>query len=66
MGKVDDGSAPTDYDEEEIARKISLQNGLGHVEHRGHKVNIIDCPGYGAFPAHGKVAMRAASVYAAA
>ena len=59
MGRVDDGSAPTDYDDEEIARKISLQTALGHVEHRGCKINIVDCPGYGAFLADGKVAMRA-------
>jgi translation elongation factor EF-G len=24
LGRVDDGSAPTDYDEEEIARKMSI------------------------------------------
>ena len=32
LGRVDDGSAPTDYDEEEIARKMSIATGLAFVE----------------------------------
>jgi len=60
MGRVDDGSATTDYDEEEIARKISLQTGVAYVEYKNRKVNLIDGPGYAAFLADTKVAMRAA------
>ena len=32
MGKIEDGTATTDFDEEEIARKISLQCALAHLE----------------------------------
>ncbi len=32
LGKVSDGSAITDWDEEEIARKISINTGLAYAE----------------------------------
>ena len=32
QGRVDDGTSTTDYDEEEIARKMSISAGLAHVE----------------------------------
>ncbi|HXV75764.1 MAG TPA: elongation factor G, partial [Candidatus Polarisedimenticolaceae bacterium] len=60
LGKVDDGTAVTDFDDEEINRKISLQTGVAHVEWKGKKVNIIDTPGYAAFLADTKVAMTVA------
>ncbi|MGE0129880.1 MAG: elongation factor G [Blastocatellales bacterium] len=58
LGRVDEGTAPTDYDEEEIARKISLNITPAYVEHKGSKVNLIDTPGYAAFIAHAKMALR--------
>jgi elongation factor G len=58
LGRVDDGTAPTDYDEEEIARKISLNLAPAYVEHKGAKVNLIDTPGYAAFIAHARPALR--------
>jgi elongation factor G len=58
LGRVDDGTAPTDYDEEEIARKISLNITPAYVEHRGSKVNLVDTPGYAAFIAHARPALR--------
>lgn len=58
LGKVDDGTAPTDYDEEEIARKISLNLTPAYVEHKGHKINLIDTPGYAAFIGNAKPALR--------
>ncbi len=60
MGKVDDGSAVTDFDDEEIERKISLQAALAHAEWKGKKINVIDAPGYAAFLADTKVAMAVA------
>lgn len=62
LGKVDDGTAPTDYDEEEVERKISLQTALAHVEHDGKKINLIDCPGFAAFIADCKVAATVADL----
>src|SRR5215813_5505439 len=58
LGRVDDGTAPTDCDEEEIARKISLNVTPAYAEHRGHKINLLDSPGYAAFIAHAKPALR--------
>jgi elongation factor G len=59
LGKVEDGTAPTDFDEEEIERGISLQTALAHVEWKSTKLNLIDTPGYAAFLADGKVALAA-------
>ncbi|HEY5729842.1 MAG TPA: elongation factor G [Anaerolineales bacterium] len=46
LGKVEDGTTVSDYDEEEQRRNISLYSSLIPVEHRNHKINIIDAPGY--------------------
>src|SRR5258708_20673065 len=56
-GKVAEGSTPTDWDEEEIARKISIQTGLAFAEcsptstgpsgsSEKVKINFIDLPVY--------------------
>jgi elongation factor G len=58
LGRVDDGTAPTDYDEEEITRKISLNLSSAYVEYKGTKINVIDTPGYAAFIANAKPALR--------
>ena len=49
QGRVEDGSTTTDFDPEEIKRGISLSLSLAPVEHQGHKINLIDCPGYADF-----------------
>ena len=46
MGRVDDGNTVSDYDPEEIRRKISLQLSLVPYEWNETKVNVIDVPGY--------------------
>ncbi|PKN92821.1 MAG: elongation factor G [Chloroflexi bacterium HGW-Chloroflexi-6] len=46
LGKVEDGSSASDYDEEEIRRKISLYTSVLPVEYRDHKLNILDAPGF--------------------
>jgi elongation factor G len=58
LGKVDDGTATTDYDDEEIARKISLNISTVYVEHKGAKINVVDSPGYASFIGHAKGALR--------
>jgi elongation factor G len=58
LGKVDDGTATTDYDEEEIARKISLNISTAYAEHNGTKINFVDSPGYAAFIAHARPTLR--------
>ncbi|HEX2998236.1 MAG TPA: GTP-binding protein, partial [Anaerolineales bacterium] len=46
LGKVEDGTTASDYDEEEVRRKISIYASMIPVEHRDHKINIVDAPGY--------------------
>ena len=49
FGRVDDGNAPTDFDPEEIERKISISLAVASLEWKKKKVNLIDTPGYGIF-----------------
>lgn len=46
LGRVDDGNTVSDYDPEEIRRKISVQMALLPFEWNGIKVNVLDVPGY--------------------
>jgi elongation factor G len=66
-GKVAEGSAPTDWDEEEIARKISIQTGIAFAEWpctlcggSNVKINFIDLPGYSTFITETKASLIAA------
>jgi elongation factor G len=56
-GRVDDGSATTDYDEEEIARKMSIGASLAHVEWGKTKINIVDTPGFNMFVHEAKMVL---------
>ncbi len=55
LGKVAEGSTVTDWDEEEIARKISINTGLAFAEWQAPgqpdkvKINVLDTPGYSTF-----------------
>jgi elongation factor G len=55
LGKVTEGSTVTDWDEEEIARKISINTGLAYAEWQApgkaekNKINLLDTPGYSTF-----------------
>ena len=41
LGRVDDGTSTTDYDEEEIARKMSIAASAAYVEWDKTKINIL-------------------------
>src|SRR5580693_1151857 len=69
-GKVAEGSTTTDWDEEEIARKISIQTGLSYAEWPATpttpsgsservKINFIDLPGYSTFITEAKASLIA-------
>ncbi|CAN5701584.1 elongation factor G [soil metagenome] len=60
LGRVDDGTTVTDYDEEEIARKHTLSCSLAHAEWNKHKINIIDTPGMANFLSDARAALRVA------
>src|ERR1700758_179891 len=49
LGRVDDGSPPTDYGDEEVARQMSISTGSAVVEWGGTKINILDTPGFSMF-----------------
>ncbi|MBD0373774.1 MAG: elongation factor G [Pyrinomonadaceae bacterium] len=59
-GHVDDGTTVTDYEEDSIARKITLNTAIANLIYKDTKVNFIDTPGYAAFVAHARPALRAA------
>jgi len=46
LGKIDDGTTASDYDEEEARRKISLYSTVLPIEYRDHKINLLDAPGF--------------------
>src|SRR5260370_2265220 len=48
-GRIEDGTCPTDFDTEEIDRKISINLGCAHVTHRDVRINLTNAPGYAIF-----------------
>ncbi|MDR7430403.1 MAG: elongation factor G [Armatimonadota bacterium] len=60
MGRVDDGTATTDFDPEEVRRKITINAATAPLEWRDHKVNLIDTPGYPDFVGEAHAALRVA------
>jgi elongation factor G len=59
LGRVDDGTATTDYDDEEIARKMSIASSLAYVEWGKTKINLIDTPGFNMFVHEAKMVLPA-------
>ncbi len=62
MGKVDDGSTVSDFDPEEQRRKISVSLALAPIEVDGHKINVLDAPGYADFVGDVVAALQAADL----
>ena len=58
IGRVDDGTTVTDFDEEEIARKHTLSSSLAYAEWQKAKINIIDTPGFANFLTDARAALR--------
>jgi elongation factor G len=59
-GKVGDGTTVTDYEDDSIARKVTLNNNFAYLEYKDTKINLIDTPGYAAFVSHARPALRVA------
>ncbi|HEY4230539.1 MAG TPA: elongation factor G [Thermoanaerobaculia bacterium] len=59
-GKIEDGTCPTDFDAEEIDRKISINLAVAHAMHRDTRINFLDAPGYGIFAPEARAAVYAA------
>ena len=60
FGKVDEGNTVSDYDPEEIKRKVSINTSVLPVEWEGSKINFLDTPGYFDFVGEAKLALSAA------
>jgi elongation factor G len=57
LGRVDDGSAVTAYDEEDVARRTTMQNALAFAEWRNVKINFVDTPGFPMFVHEARAAL---------
>jgi len=57
LGRVDDGSATTDYDEEEVARQMSISATTAYVEWGKTKINLVDTPGFNMFVHEAKLVL---------
>ena len=58
-GRVEDGSAVTAYDEEEVARRTTMANAVAFAEWGGVKINFVDTPGFHMFLYETRAAMLA-------
>ncbi|HLF41380.1 MAG TPA: elongation factor G, partial [Acidimicrobiia bacterium] len=62
MGRVEDGTTTADFDPEEHKRQISTAVSVVPIEFEGHKINILDCPGYADFVGDVGAALRVADL----
>jgi elongation factor G len=62
LGKVDDGTTTSDFEPDEVKRKISISLSLIPCEWSNHKINIIDTPGYADFVGEVKSGIAAADL----
>jgi elongation factor G len=62
MGRVEDGNTVSDFDPEEHKRGISTNLSIIPIEYDGHKLNILDTPGYADFIGDVHAALRAADL----
>ncbi|HCC59533.1 MAG TPA: elongation factor G [Solibacterales bacterium] len=60
LTRVDEGNTLTDFDEEEMQRKLSISSALAAVEWKQNKINVIDTPGYNIFLNDTRAALLAA------
>ena len=58
LGRVDEGTTTSDYDPDEVKRKISINLTMLPSEWKGTKINLIDTPGYSDFVGEVKAAIR--------
>src|SRR5262249_30480325 len=60
LTRVDEGTTITDFDDDEIQRKLTISTALAYAEWSKKKVNVIDTPGFNIFINDTKSALRAA------
>lgn len=62
LGRVEDGTTVSDWDPDEQKRQFSVNLSVVPCEWNGHKVNVVDAPGYPDFMGEVKCALRAADL----
>lgn len=60
LTRVDEGNTLTDFDEEEVSRKITITSGVAALEWKKTKINLIDTPGFNIFTGEVQQALVAA------
>jgi len=60
MGKVEEGNTISDHEAQEKKRMISISSSIVPLEYGGHKINLIDIPGYFDFIGEAHAALRVA------
>ena len=49
LTRVDEGNTITDFDDEEVARKLTISTAIAAAEWNKKKINLIDTPGFNTF-----------------
>jgi elongation factor G len=60
LTRIDEGNTITDFDDEEVGRKITISTAAAAIEWGRKKINLIDTPGFNIFINDTKAAMVAA------
>jgi elongation factor G len=60
LGNVEDGTTVTDYEPEEVARKITITSSIAFCDWNGYRINLIDTPGFINFIEDARGCLRAA------
>lgn len=60
LTRVDEGNTVTDFDDEEIQRKLTISTSLAFVEWKKKKINLLDTPGFNMFIGDTQAALVAA------
>ncbi len=61
-GQTSEGTSTLDSSPEELKRKMSLSMGLAPVEYKGHKINLLDAPGFADFVGEAEAALYVADL----
>jgi elongation factor G len=60
LGRIEDGTTVTDFDQDEMERKHSISAAVAHAEWQNTKINLLDTPGFGIFLMEARGALRVA------
>lgn len=60
LNRPDEGNTVTDFDEEEVQRKLTISTAVGIAEWQRTKINLLDTPGFNNFIQDARAALQAA------